>query len=331
MTNFNAFWVEKDDKDVSHSIIERTIDDLPEGELLIKVAYSSLNFKDALSAKGMPGVTRSYPHTPGIDASGVVVGSAVGEFSEGDDVIVTGYDLGMNTPGGFGQYIRVPAGWAIKMPAGLNLKSSMLLGTAGLTAGLCVEKLIKMGSSPKDGPVLVTGATGGVGSVTVMLLAKLGYEVVAMSGKADREEFLKSLGASRVIGREELSEANPRPMLATEWGHAVDTVGGDILSNIVKGLKEGGSVAICGLVASPNFEVTVLPFILRGINVLGVDSVEIPLSAKASIWELFAGDWKLEGLDALCTETGLDGLSEAIDTIFAGQMVGRTLVNPDSD
>lgn len=328
MTKFKAFWVEKNDKVTSHSIIERSTDDLPAGELLIKVAFSSLNFKDALSAKGMPGVTREYPHTPGIDASGTVVSSDVSEFSSGDKVIVTGYDLGMNTAGGFGQFIRVPAKWAIRMPDGLSMEDSMILGTAGLTAGLCVDKLIQMGSKPEDGPVLVTGATGGVGSIAVMLLSRLGYDVVAMSGKADQKDFLASLGAGRVIGRDELSAANPRPMLATTWGHAVDTVGGDILSNIIKGLKDGGSVAICGLVASPKFEVTVLPFILRGVNVLGVDSVEIPLEKKARIWTLFASTWKLDNLDLVRTDTGLDGLSAAIDRIFAGQMVGRTLVNP---
>ncbi len=328
MTTFKAFWVEKNDEAVNHSIIERKTDDLPAGEVLIKVAFSSLNFKDALSAKGMPGVTRDYPHTPGIDASGTVVNSQSNEYSEGDEVIVTGYDLGMNTAGGFGQYIRVPAKWVIKMPDGLTLEDSMILGTAGLTAGLCVDKLIRMGAGPEDGPVLVTGATGGVGSIAVMLLAKLGYEVVAMSGKAAQKDFLVSLGASRMIGREELAEANPRPMLATTWAHAVDTVGGDILSNIIKGLKDGGSVAICGLVASPKFDVTVLPFILRGVNVLGVDSVEISRAKKAQIWQLFATTWKLEKLGLVRIETGLDGLSAAIDRIFTGQMVGRTLVNP---
>lgn len=324
---FNAFWVEKSEQGVSQSIVERSVDDLPPGDLLIRVRYSSLNYKDALSAKGVPGVTRAYPHTPGIDAAGIVIESSSDDISEGDEIIVTGYDLGMNTAGGFGQLIRVPGSWAVKLPQGMSLEDSMILGTAGLTAGLCVDKLIQMGASPTDGPVLVTGATGGVGSVAVMLLAKLGYEIVALSGKADKEQFLRTLGASSVVGRAALSEENKKSMLATDWAHAIDVVGGNILSNVIKSLKPGGSVAICGLVASPAFDATVLPFILRGINVLGVDSVEIPLQKKVEIWNKFAADWKLEELQSLATESDLEGLSAAINTIFSGQMVGRTIVN----
>ncbi len=324
---FSAFWVEKSDTGVSHSIIERSLEDLPAGDLLIRVHYSSLNFKDAMSANGLPGVTSEYPHTPGIDAAGTVMESNSANISSGDEVIVTGYDLGMNTAGGFAQMIRVPDNWVVKRPQGLTLKDSMVLGTAGLTAGLCVDKLEQMGASPADGPVLVTGATGGVGSVAVMLLAKLGFEVVALSGKQDKEEFLKSLGASSIIGREGLAEDNKRPMLSTDWAHAIDVVGGNILSNVIKCLKPGGSVAICGLVASPAFSATVLPFILRGVNVLGVDSVEIPLQKKAEIWDRFAGKWNLDKLQMLSTETDLEGLSQAISTIFSGQMVGRMLVN----
>jgi putative YhdH/YhfP family quinone oxidoreductase len=324
---FNAFWVEKGDEGVSHSVVERSVNDLPTGDLLIRVHYSSLNFKDALSANGAPGVTRDYPHQPGIDAAGVVLESSDNNLEIGEEVIVTGYDLGMNTSGGFGQLIRVPASWAVKLPQGMSLLDSMILGTAGLTAGLCVDKLLQMGAVPADGPVLVTGATGGVGSVAVMLLAKLGYETVALSGKADKEQFLKTLGANSVIGRDGLAEENKRPMLAMDWAHAIDVVGGNILSNIIKSLKPGGSVAICGLVASPGFDTTVLPFILRGVNVLGVDSVEIPLQKKAEIWNKFATDWQLDDLSALVTEVRLEGLSDAIGIIFSGQMVGRTVVN----
>lgn len=325
MSEFKAFWVEKDEKDITHSVITRDTSDL-EGEVLIKVAYSSVNYKDALSAKGMPGVTRNYPHTPGIDAAGSVVESTSDAFSEGDEVICIGYDLGMNTPGGYGEYIRVPANWVVPMPAGLDARSAMILGTAGFTAAICVEQIEKMGAKPEDGPVLVTGATGGVGSVAVMLLAKLGYEVVASSGKAEQADFLKSLGAAKVIGRDDLSEADKRPMLAPLYAHAVDCVGGEILSNVIKTLQPQGSVAICGLVASPAFNATVLPFILRGVNILGVDSVEISLEYKTKIWQLLSAEWSLDGLEALTTEIGLDGLSEAIDKIFAGQVTGRTLV-----
>lgn len=329
MTNFKAFWVEKTDDGVSHSVIERSTDDLPEGELLVKVAYSSLNYKDAMSAKGLPGVTRNYPHTPGIDAAGVIVESTDSGFAEGDEVIVIGYDLGMNTAGGYGQYIRVPANWAVKMPAGLDVREAMIIGTAGFTAALCVDKIEQMGAQPSDGPVVVTGATGGVGSVAVALLAKLGYDVVASSGKAEKDDYLKSLGAGSVISRADLSEENKRPMAAETWAHGIDTVGGEILSNVIKGLKYGGSVAICGLVASPAFSTTVLPFILRNVNVLGVDSVELPLAKKQEIWHRLATDLKPDALDKMTTEVTLDGLSDVIDSIIQGGVSGRTLVKLD--
>lgn len=329
MTNFKAFWVEKTDDGVAHSVIERSTDDLPEGELLVKVAYSSLNYKDAMSAKGLPGVTRNYPHTPGIDAAGVIVESTDSGFAEGDEVIVIGYDLGMNTAGGYGQYIRVPANWAVKMPAGLDAREAMIIGTAGFTAALCVDKIEQMGAQPSDGPVVVTGATGGVGSVAVALLAKLGYDVVASSGKAEKDDYLKSLGAGSVISRADLSEENKRPMAAETWAHGIDTVGGEILSNVIKGLKYSGSVAICGLVASPAFSTTVLPFILRNVNVLGVDSVELPLAKKQEIWHRLSTDLKPDALDKMTTEVTLDGLSEVIDSIIQGGVSGRTLVKLD--
>jgi acrylyl-CoA reductase (NADPH) len=326
MTAFSAFLVEKEDKNVTHSIVERSTDDLPDGDLLIKVQYSSVNYKDALSAKGLPGVTRNYPHTPGIDAAGVVVESKVSEFAKGDEVIVIGFDLGMNTAGGYGEFIRVPASWATPLPSGMTTREAMVIGTAGFTAALCVEKLERMGAAPADGPVIVTGATGGVGSVAVALLAQSGYEVIASSGKPDKQDYLKSLGANSVIGREELSEANPRPMLGESYAHGVDTVGGEILSNVIKGLSYGGSVAICGLVASPAFSTTVLPFILRGVNVLGIDSVQLPIEQKNKTWNRLATDWKLNSLDEMTVEIGLDGISEAVESIFAGQVSGRTLV-----
>jgi acrylyl-CoA reductase (NADPH) len=327
MTEFKAYWVEKTEAGMQQQIIQRKISDLPAGELLIRVEYSSVNYKDALSAKGNPGVTKDYPHTPGIDAAGVVVESSHGDFNPDDEVVVIGYDLGMNTPGGYGQYIRVPAAWAVKLPAGMTSRESMVIGTAGLTAALCVVKLEQMGAAPADGPVLVTGATGGVGSVAVALLKKLGFDVVASSGKADKTDYLKALGASRVIGRDDLSAENKRPMLAETWAHAVDTVGGEILSNVIKSLMYGGSVAICGLVASPAFTTTVLPFILRNVNVLGIDSVQLPLNIKAATLQRLATDWRLDSLDAMTTEIGLTELPAVIDQIFAGQVTGRTLVN----
>ena len=275
----------------------------------------------------MPGITRKYPHTPGIDAAGSVVSSSSPDFKEGDEVICIGFDLGMNTPGGFGEYIQVPASWITPLPVGLKLRESMVLGTAGFTAALCVEKLERMGAAPSDGPVIVTGATGGVGSVAVALLARAGYEITASSGKAGKTEYLKSLGAANVIGRDELQEESSRPMLATSYAHGLDTVGGSILSNVIKSLNYGGSVAICGLVASPAFQTTVLPFILRGVNVLGIDSVELPVDQKTATWNRLASDWKLDSLDDMAQEIHLEGISEAVDQIFAGQISGRTLVS----
>ncbi|MBT3624568.1 MAG: YhdH/YhfP family quinone oxidoreductase [Gammaproteobacteria bacterium] len=326
MTSFSAFWVEKSEDGVTHQIIERTTDDLPDGDVLINVHYSSLNYKDALSSKGLPGVTKSYPHTPGIDAAGQVVESNTSLFEPGDNVVVIGFDLGMNTPGGYGQLIRVPASWITPLPAGMTLRESMIIGTAGLTAALCYDKLLKMGAKPSDGPVVVTGATGGVGSVAVALLAKEGFDVVASSGKADKADYLKGLGAKDVIDRESLSEQNPRPMDAMKYAHGIDTVGGEILTNVIKGLSYGGSVAICGLVASPAFTTTVLPFILRNVNILGIDSVSLPIEEKTRVWNMLAADWKLSSLDEMVVEIGLNQLSGEIDKIFAGGVAGRTLV-----
>ena len=325
---FRAFRVDKtEDRKYPRSIVERETADLPDGELLIDVAYSSLNYKDALSATGNPGVTRNFPHTPGIDAAGVVAESSVAGFSPGDEVIAIGFDLGMNTAGGFGQKIRIPAGWAVPMPRGLDLRTSMILGTAGFTAALCVDKLEAAGMSPDGGPVLVTGSTGGVGSVAVKLLAKLGYEVHAVTGKTAQHGFLDRLGASAIMSREDALAGAERPLGRETWGGVVDTVGGQILVNAVKSLRYGMSLAACGLVASPEIPATVLPFILRHVNLLGIDSVELPLDQKDAIWRKLGGEWRLDGLDDLVEPLGLDTLSDAIDRILAGQMVGRGLVD----
>lgn len=300
---------------------------LPAGEVLIEVHYSSLNYKDGLSATGNPGVTRAFPHTPGIDASGVVLESAVPEFSAGDDVIVIGFDLGMGTAGGFGERIRVPADWVVQRPEGLSLRASMALGTAGFTAAECVDKLERMGGlSPAQGSVLVTGATGGVGSVAVMLLSQLGYEVVAVTGKADKADWLKSLGASEVLSREALAEGAGKPLLAERYAAAVDTVGGELLFNAVKSLRYGGSLAACGLVASPTIPATVLPFILRHVNLLGIDSVQWPLAEKKRLWGRLAKEWQLPSLETLVEPLSLETLSDALDRILAGEMVGRGLL-----
>ena len=324
---FNALITEKiGDKEFKTGLGQRAIEDLPAGELLIEVQYSSLNYKDALSANGNPGVTRNFPHTPGIDAAGIVKESASEHFSVGDVVIVTGYDLGMETDGGLAEFIRVPATWAVALPAGLSARDSMVLGTAGLTAGLCVSKLLMAGATAADGKVVVTGATGGVGSVAVALLAKLGFQVVASTSKVSQHDLLKSLGASEIIDRETLAEAQRKPMLKPQWQNAVDCVGGDTLVNLLKSLERSGSVACCGLVGSAVLPATVLPFILRDVNLLGVDSVEIPLARKQHIWEMFSKEWKLACLDQLATEIQLEQVPEYLDKIIKGENIGRTVV-----
>ena len=331
MTSFKALWVTESSPGVfDQTVVERQIEDLPPGEVLIRVRWSSLNYTDALSASGSRKVTRQYPHIPGIDAAGEVVECSTGEFQPGDAVIVTGYDLGANSAGGFAQYIRVPAAWVVRCPAGMSLRESMLFGTAGLTAALCIDKLRHMGMDGAAGPVLVTGACGGVGSVAVLLLNKLGYTVAASTGKLEQAEFLNRLGAQQIIDRTLLRDGADKPLLKMRWAGAVDTVGGDILFNVVKSLQYGASVTCCGLTASAAMSrASVLPFILRGVNLLGVDSVELPLAVKTAMWEKLAGPWKLDNLELVCHEIGLDELPEAIRRMLAGRMVGRMLVRID--
>jgi alcohol dehydrogenase len=323
MAAFRALLVEKSEDAFNREVVEREVDELPPGDLLIEVHYSSLNYKDGLSATGNPGVTRRFPHTPGIDAAGVVIESSCETFAPGDEVIVIGFDLGMNTPGGFGQRIRVPSGWAVKRPEGLSLHESMLIGTAGFTAALCVQKLESVGMRPDGGPVLVTGSTGGVGSVAVRLLSQLGYEVAAVTGKPERHDLLKSLGASSILSRDDAREGARKPLLKEAWGGVIDTVGGEILVNGLKSLRYGCSLAACGLVDSPELPASVLPFILRSVNLLGIDSVELPLPEKQAMWGRLSGPWKIEGLGALEEKLTFENLSESIDRILAGRMVGR--------
>ncbi|MDP4091527.1 MAG: YhdH/YhfP family quinone oxidoreductase, partial [Bacillota bacterium] len=294
--------------------------------LLIRVGYSSLNYKDALSATGNKGVTRNYPHTPGIDAAGIIVESQSPDFKAGEEVIVTGNDLGMNTPGGFGEYIRIPAAWPVKLPKGLSLKESMVYGTAGFTAALSVYKLINYGVKPEDGTVLVTGATGGVGSLAAGFLAKLGYSPACATGKLDESGFLISLGAREVISRKDIDDTSGRPMLKGRWAGVIDTVGGNILSTAIKSTNYGGCVTTCGNVASAEFTTSVFPFILRGVALLGVDSVLCPMDLRLRLWEKMAGDWKLNNLESLSEECSLEELEGRIERILKGTLKGRVVV-----
>jgi len=314
------------EKKFVREITQKALSELPGGELIVEVKYSSLNYKDALSASGNKGVTRKYPHTPGIDAAGVVVDSTTKAFGAGEEVVVMGFDLGMNTSGGFGQYISVPSGWAVKLPPGLSLRDSMGYGTAGLTAALCILRLMAGGLNKDSGEVLVTGATGGVGSISVAILGKLGFNVVAATGKADETEFLTQLGAKTIISREEANDTSGRPLQKGRWAGVVDTVGGNILATALKTAKYGGLVAACGNAMSADLNVSVFPFILRGVSLLGVDSVEIPMRARQMAWNKLAGDWSVD-LSRIVTEASLDGLSGEIDKILKGGVRGRVVVD----
>jgi len=317
---------EGSDGKMTRQIRELSIDSLPEGDVLVRVEYSSLNYKDALSASGNKGVTRKYPHTPGIDAAGVVEDSTDPAFKAGDKVIVTSYDLGMNTSGGFGRYIRVPAGWIVRLPDNLTLKESMMYGTAGFTAALSVYRLVDYGITADMGEVLVSGATGGVGSIALSILSKEGYSVTAVNGIVDETDYLKEIGAKSVISIDEALDLSKKPMLKVKWAGCVDTVGGDILSTSIRSTAPGGAVTSCGNVASHELPLTVFPFILRGISLIGIDSQNCPMPVRQKAWNMIAKDWKIPWLDRITSEVSLTELDPEIDKMFKGVHRGRTVV-----
>lgn len=325
---YRAYVVEETENNVFvRNIKGRSINDLPEGDVLVKVHYSSLNYKDALSATGNRGVTRKFPHTPGVDAAGVVEESGDSRFESGQEVIVHGYDLGCNTWGGFGEYIRVPADWVVTLPKGLSLRESMIYGTAGYTAAYSVLRLQELGVKPEMGEVLVTGATGGVGSVAVAILAKAGYQVVASTGKTDQAEFLLTLGAKEVISREDSKDQSGKPLLKSRWAGTVDTVGGEILATAIKSTNPRGVVTCCGNVASADLPINVYPFILRGVSLVGIDSQDSPMKLRQQIWSRISSEWKLDQLEQLTTEITLHELDSNIELILQGRQKGRVLVN----
>lgn len=328
---FKAFLVKKTETGQFNSeIFDQSLENLPPGEVLIRVEYSSLNYKDALSATGHPGVTRKFPHIPGIDAAGTVVSCDVSEFQPGDSVIVTGYDLGMNTWGGFAEYIRVPAPWVVQLPAGLSLAESMILGTAGFTAALSVNGLIQQNISSNSGEILVTGATGGVGSLAVSILAQLGYSVVGVTGKSQSHDFLKKLGATSILSRSEVNDESEKPLLKGRWAGVIDTVGGNLLATAIKSTQYGGCITTCGLVAGADLNTTVYPFILRGIKLIGIDSVQCPMSQRLEIWSKLATTWKPQHLGELASTISLAELPQKIQSILQGKIQGRVLVHVSS-
>lgn len=324
---FLAYRVTETESGMTATWESREDDQLPAGDVLIDVQYSSVNYKDALSASGNKGVTRAFPHTPGIDAAGVVLSSTDAAFKAGDEVVVFGYDLGMNTEGGYGQRIRVPSAWVLAKPAGISAAETMAWGTAGFTAALSVQKLERAGMQPSKGPVIVTGATGGVGSVAVALLAKLGYDVVALSGKAEQEAWLKELGANRVIGRDEVMALKGKAMAKPLYQAALDTVGGDMVSALIPQIMPEGAVSTCGMIAGIKVEASVFPFILRGVSLLGVDSVEIPQAEKQLVLNKAAGEWKLAGLETMTTNVTRSELAGILTKVLNGQGVGRYRVD----
>lgn len=325
-STFKAYRIEESDGLYTGAIQAMPFTNLNHNEVLVKVHYSSLNYKDALSASGNKGVTRNYPHTPGIDAVGTIEKSNSTTFNVGDEVIVTSYDLGMNTDGGFAEYIQVPAAWTVKLPKEMTMKEAMIYGTAGLTAGISVLRLTEL-VKPTDGKIAVSGATGGVGALSVSLLSKLGYTVVAITGKATECDYLIGLGAEEVLLRSEIESFDQKPLLKPLFAGAIDTVGGVILENIIKSTAPMGAITCCGNVASPQMNLTVFPFILRGVTLIGIDSQNYPMQYREQVWNKLAQEWKPTPLDNTCHTISIDDIPKYIAHMLKGQLVGRTVIS----
>jgi acrylyl-CoA reductase (NADPH) len=310
------------------SIVQREVDELPKGDVLIRVHYSALNYKDGLSATGHKGITKKFPHTPGIEAAGKVEESNSTKFRKGDNVFLTGYDLGMNTSGAFAEYIRVPADWVLARPEMLSCKDCMTIGTAGFTAAYALYKMELMGQTPDYGPIVVTGATGGVGSLAVAVLAKAGYEVIAVTGKPEANDYLKFLGAARVEPREFLNDSLGKPLSRALWAGAIDTVSGNMLTTLLKRCRRDGNVVATGLLSSIHFSTTIYPFILNGVNLLGIGAGQTPMSLRLNLWNKLVNEWNIcDKLPAICHEIELEELKDKyIDAILSGKTKGRLVV-----
>ncbi len=325
--SMRCFVITKSDDGVVHGqVTQRPIAELPPGDVLMRVQYSSLNYKDALASTGHPGVVSKFPHVPGIDAAGDIVETNSGKFFVGDEVIVTSYDLGAGRWGGYAEFIRVPADWVVPLPRGLTLRESMILGTAGFTAAMCLEAIQHAGVEQSRGDAVVTGASGGVGTLAVAMLSQAGYRVVAVSGKPTATDLLQRLGAAEILRREDVTDKSDKPLLKPRWAAAVDAVGGTVLSTVLRATKPLGCVAACGLVGGTDLPITVYPFILRGITLAGIDSAWYPADRRAALWSRLAGPWKPKLLDELATEVRLENLEPTIQDILAGRIVGRVVV-----
>jgi putative YhdH/YhfP family quinone oxidoreductase len=327
--NFKAYWVEEtNDGTFKSKVKEVPFSVLPENDVLIKVHYSSLNYKDGLSASGNKGVTKSYPFIPGVDAAGEVIEDCSGNFESGDKVIITGYDLGMNTFGGFGEYIRIPTEWIVPLPKNLNLLQSMIIGTAGYTAAYGVKRLQRELITPESGKVLVTGATGGVGSMAVYLLAKLGYSVIAATGKMHQKELLHLLGASKVIHRNELYPEKKSLIHSGIYTAAIDTVGGKMLEAIIPQMKQDGAIACCGNILGHELNTNIYPFILRGVSLLGIDSGITKMPFRLKVWEMLSS-FDFDFPDSAYKVVSLQELEKEINIILDGKQVGRVVLKHD--
>lgn len=323
---FKAFVVDQDDNGiVSNSYKELTKDDLPEGDVLIKVHYSGINYKDALATQDHNKIVKQYPMVPGIDLAGTIEETNAPGFEVGDKVIVTSYDLGVSHYGGFSEYARVKSEWVIELPEDLTLEEAMIYGTAGYTAGLAIEQLEKSGMSIEGKEVLVRGATGGVGTISLLMLNNLGYDVIASTGRDDAEEKLKKLGAKEVIGL--LPEDNSKPLEKRTWQAAIDPVGGENLPYIVKRLDNNGSVALIGMTGGNNFETTVFPFILRGASIIGIDSVFTPIKLRKRVWRRLAKDLKPQQLHDIKHVISFDEIPKAIDQVINHNNTGRIVID----
>ena len=322
-----AFVVEKVGEDEFKSSIQDVeTPKCEKNEVVIKVTYSSLNYKDALSSVGNPGVSKHFPHITGIDVAGTVFESTSPIFKVGERVLVTGYDMGMNSNGGHAQFVKIPASWVARIPDAISDREIMTFGTAGLTAALSVNELIENGIKPESGDILVTGATGGVGSIAIAILSKLGYNITAISGKKERIDFLKKIGANEVILREEFEEESKKTLLREKYAGVVDTVGGKILANALKQIKYDGVATCCGLTSSHELNTNVFPFILRGVRLIGIDSVECKLEKKQAAWEKLASRWKINSLNSIINEISLDEIKAAYEHLLSGKAVGRYVV-----
>ena len=324
--DFRCYLVERIEGEIRRGIAARTLADLPPGEVTIAVHYSSLNYKDALAANAHPGVVRKLPHVPGIDAAGVVVESSDARFQVGDAVIATSYEIGAERWGGWSERLRVPGDWVLPLPEGLSLHSAMMFGTAGLTAALSVATLEEHGVAPDRGEVVVTGATGGVGSLAVALLARLGYRVVAVTGKLEQASRLQALGATRVIGREEITTSAEKPLLSVQYAGGVDTVGGLMLTTLLRQTDHYGCVAACGLVGGAELPLTVHPFILRGVTLAGISTAWTARSRRVEIWRRLASTWHITLPSEMVETIPLEDINAAVLRILEGSIAGRVVV-----